>query len=101
MDMDAETFIGSYAYGLTHVLVVDDLGVMFDRCDKADLRAIGAASDIAHRIAARAETPIDLSLSRLAVMTGALLLATRGPQGARIVPEWRTALNEYMELAAG
>jgi hypothetical protein len=99
MDMDAETFIGSYLFGLTTALIVDDQGVMFDGCDEDDLRALGAASDVAHRIAAKAEAPVDCALSRLAVMTGALLLAQRGPQGARIVPEWRSALSEYMELA--
>jgi hypothetical protein len=84
-------------YGLT-LLVVDDLGLVFDRCDPTDLQAVGGAATLVHRLVAKAETPADCALSRLCVFTGALLAAPRGPDGARIAAEWHQARNEYTAL---
>lgn len=97
-EMSAEEFVGSFLHGIYYRMKVDELGVEFDKCDESDLRAIGAMSTLGYRLAAKAETPADCSFSRLCVLTGAILLAKRGPEGARVAAEWRTALNEYMEL---
>ena len=100
--MTPEECIGTFMYGLT-LLVVDELGLQYERCDPADLQAVGGASILVYRIADRGETPSDFALSRLAVKTGALLVAPRGPDGARIVKEWLDAKSEYLalQLAAG
>jgi hypothetical protein len=100
--MAPEDAIGSFLYGIS-LLVVDELGIQADKCDPADLQAVGGASVIVHRIAAKNEHPSDCALSRLAVLTGALLTAPRGPDGARIAEAWHQARNEYtsLQLAAG
>jgi hypothetical protein len=97
--MSPETAIGSFLYGLT-LLVVDDLGLVADKVDPTDLAAVGGAAVLIYRLAEKSETPADCALCRLAVFTGALLAAQRGPDGARIAAQWHQARNEYYELCA-
>jgi hypothetical protein len=97
MSMSPDDTIGAFLWG-TYQLVVDDQGLQRDQCDPEDLQAVGTAAVLAHRIAAKGETIADGFLSRFSVLTGALLAAERGPDGARIVVEWRTARDEYMAL---
>jgi hypothetical protein len=100
--MTPEECVGSFLYGLT-LLVIDNDGLLFDRCDPADLQAVGGAAILTYRLASKRETPADCALSRLAVLTGALLVAPRGDDGARIAREWHGARNEYtaLQIAAG
>ena len=100
--MTPDDAIGAFLYGLT-LLVIGEDGLQFDKCDPADMQAVGGAAILTYRIAARGETPSDFALSRLCVLTGALLVAPRGPDGARIVREWLDARNEFtaLQLAAG
>jgi hypothetical protein len=95
--MTPETTVGAFMYGLDK-LHLDELGLQFDRCDPGDVDAVGTAALLAYRIADRGETPSDFALSRLCVLTGALLVAPRGPDGARIVREWLDAKSEYLAL---
>jgi hypothetical protein len=95
--MTPDDVVGSFMYGL-YQLHFDDLGLQFDRCDPADIDAVGTAALTVYRIADRGETPSDFALSRLCVLTGALLVAPRGPDGARIVGEWLDAKSEYLAL---
>jgi hypothetical protein len=95
--MTPEDFIGCFLFGL-YQLRFDELGLLYDRCDSGDLQAVGGAAILTYRIAAKGETPSDFALSRLAVLTGALLVASRGDDGARIVGEWLDAKSEYLAL---
>ena len=95
--MTPEDVAGTFLYGL-YQLHFDDLGLQFDRCGPADLNAVGTAAVLAYRVADRSETPAHLALSRLAVKTGALLVAPRGPDGTRILGEWLDARSEYLAL---
>ena len=96
-EMTADELVGTFMFGL-YQLRFDELGLQFDRCDPEDLDAIGTAALMVYRIADRSETPADLALSRLAVKTGALLLAPRGDIGARCIAEWLDAKSEYLAL---
>jgi hypothetical protein len=100
--MSPEDATGSFLYGIS-LLVVDDLGLDFDRTDPVDAQACGGAAVIVHRIASKSETPADCALSRLCILTGALLTAPRGETGARIAREWHQARNEFtaLQLFAG
>jgi ethanolamine utilization cobalamin adenosyltransferase len=95
--MSPEDAIGAFMYGLT-LLIIDEHGLVYDQCDESDLQAIGGASILTYRLSAKNETPVECALSRLCVLTGTLLVAPRGPDGARIAKEWRTARNEYSAL---
>ena len=100
--MTPEEAIGSFMYGLS-LIVVDDDGLLYEKCDPTDLQAVGGAAILVYRLAAKNETPVDCALCRLAVLTGSLLVAPRGPDGARIAAEWHGARNEYtaLQIAAG
>jgi hypothetical protein len=95
--MTPDEAIGSFMYGIS-LLHIDELGLQADKCDPTDLAAVGGASVLLYRIAAKSETPADCALSRLCVLTGALLVAPRGEDGARIAREWHNARNEYLAL---
>ncbi|HEY2402444.1 MAG TPA: hypothetical protein VGI23_18965 [Steroidobacteraceae bacterium] len=96
-NMAADDTIGAFVYG-TYTLVLDDQGLQRDKCDADDLQAVGAAAVVAHRIAAEGVNIADGFLSRFSVLTGALLTAERGEQGARIVAEWKQARDEYLAV---
>ncbi len=98
--MTPDDFVGCFMYGL-YQLHYDELGLLYERCDPAELQAVGGAAILTYRIADRGETPADFALSRLCVLTGALLVAPRGPDGARIVREWLDAKSEYLSLQLG
>jgi hypothetical protein len=95
--MSPEEAIGVFMFGL-YQLHFDNLGLQYDRCDPDDLNAVGTAAVMVYRIADKSETPSDCALSRLCVLTGALLVAPRGDDGARIVREWLDAKSEYLAL---
>ena len=95
--MTPDDCIGSFMYGLTQ-LHIDNDGLQYERCDPDDIHAVGTAAVLVYRIAAKSETPADCALSRLCVLTGALLAAPRGDDGARIVGEWLDAKSEYLAL---
>ncbi len=97
MDMSAEDFVNVFLFGLT-LLHIDDLGLQYEKCDPADLHTIGTAATMTYRIAAKSQTPSDCALCRLCVLTGALLVAPRSDEGARIVREWLDAKSEYQAL---
>jgi hypothetical protein len=54
--MTPDECVGSFMYGLT-LLVVDELGLVYDRCDPTDLQAVGGAAVLVFRLAAKSETP--------------------------------------------
>ncbi|MEE2851445.1 MAG: hypothetical protein VX424_02190 [Actinomycetota bacterium] len=98
IDMSPDDFVGSYLYGLYYRMCVDELGVEFDKCDESDLRAIGAMSTVACKLADKGESPHDGALAHLAVATAALLLCPRGDHGITLTKKWRTALNEFIAI---
>jgi hypothetical protein len=95
--MTPEQALEAFHYGLS-LLKVDDQGLQYDQCDPTDLQAVGGASVLMHRMASKAESPVDCALSRLCITTGALLVAPRGDVGARIAREWLDAKAEYTAL---
>ena len=55
-EMDTDTFVGSYCCGLTSEVITDDFGIKFEECDESSLRAIGAMSTVAYKLAAKGES---------------------------------------------
>jgi hypothetical protein len=88
--------VGCLLFGLDR-LQVDDDGLTDDN-DPADLQTVGALSVLVYRIAATCDTPFHLALSRVSVMTGALLASREFGNGATIVRKWLIARAELLEL---
>jgi hypothetical protein len=94
---DDEHVIGIFLYGLGQ-LQVDDNRLIPDANDEDDLQTIGALCVQVYRITAAGITPFDMALSRLAVLTGALLISPTLGHGPDIVRKWLLARSEVLEL---
>jgi hypothetical protein len=92
----ANDVVDMFLYGLQR-LHVDDAGLEPGN-DPADLQTVGALSVLVYRIAATAETPYHLALSRVAVLTGALIASPELGGGDSIARKWLIARAELLEL---
>jgi hypothetical protein len=95
--MTGDDIIGTFLYGLGR-LRVDDNGLTPDN-DPDMQTTVGALCVAVYRVAAgRDATPFDMALSRLAVLTGGLLVTPTLGHGPDIVRKWLIARSEVLEL---
>jgi hypothetical protein len=96
-NMTPDDAINAFLYGCSELDVTED-GVAPDM-DPEHLQTMGALSVLIYRLVVAEESPWQMALARLAVLTGALLVSSELGSGPEIVAKWQAAKSEAFELA--